>query len=74
VVGGKFDDLLIVVMRCLLLAFSLGIVMLQQQASLPLPWHVVYALLPVSVATGFAVYDTRYWRDAPVEGELAPLD
>jgi hypothetical protein len=44
-------------MRCLL-AFSLGIVMLQRQASLPAPWHAVYALLPV----------------APAEGELASLD
>jgi competence protein ComEC len=46
-------------MRCLLLAFSLGIVMLQQQASLPSPWHTVYALLPISVALGCAVYASR---------------
>jgi competence protein ComEC len=46
-------------MRCLLLAFSLGIVMLQQQASLPSPWHAVYALLPVLGAIGCAVYSSR---------------
>ena len=46
-------------MRCLLLAFSLGIVMLQQQASLPAPWHAVYALLPVLGAIGCAVYSSR---------------
>ncbi|HEY1437196.1 MAG TPA: hypothetical protein VGG82_06810 [Casimicrobiaceae bacterium] len=45
-------------MRCLLLAFSLGIVMLQQQASLPSPWHAVYALLPALVAIGCAVFLT----------------
>src|SRR3984893_3414627 len=46
-------------MRCLLLAFSLGIVMLQQQASLPACWHAVYALLPVLGAMGCAVYSGR---------------
>ena len=46
-------------MRCLLLAFSLGVVMLQQQASLPSPWHAVYALLLFVVATGIAVYSRR---------------
>src|ERR1700681_2755384 len=46
-------------MRCLLLAFSLGIVILQQQASLPAPWHAVYALLPILGATGCAVYSSR---------------
>jgi competence protein ComEC len=46
-------------MRCLLLAFSFGVVLLQQQASLPSPWHAVYALLPVLVATGCAVYSKR---------------
>ena len=46
-------------MRCLLLAFSLGIVMLQQQASLPALWHAVYALPPVLGAIGCAVYSSR---------------
>jgi len=46
-------------MRCLLLAFSLGIVMLQQRASLPAPWHAVYALLPVLGAIGCAVHSSR---------------
>ena len=46
-------------MRCLLLAFSLGVVMLQQQAGLPSPWLVVTALLPVLVATACAVYAKR---------------
>src|ERR1700681_822797 len=46
-------------MRCLLLAFSLGIVILQQQASLPAPWHAVYALLPILGATGCAAYSSR---------------
>src|SRR6202171_99385 len=46
-------------MRCLLLAFSLGIVMLQQQARLPPPWHAVYALLPVLAAIGCVVYSSR---------------
>ncbi|HEY8623095.1 MAG TPA: hypothetical protein VIM74_04450, partial [Casimicrobiaceae bacterium] len=54
--GGKFDDRLIVVMRCLLLAFSLGIVMLQRQASLPPSWRAVYALLPFLLAMGCVVY------------------
>src|ERR1700719_5131923 len=46
-------------MRGLLFAFSLGIVMLQRQASLPSSWHAVYALLPVLVAIGCAVYSSR---------------
>src|SRR5450631_711824 len=46
-------------MRGLLLAFSLGVVMLQQRASLPSPWHAVYALLPVLLALGCAVYSSR---------------
>jgi competence protein ComEC len=46
-------------MRCLLLAFSLGVVMLQQQPGLPSPWHAVYALLPLLVATACAVYTKR---------------
>src|ERR1700687_827559 len=46
-------------MRCMLLAFSLGIVMLQQQASLPALWHAVYALPPVLGAIGCAVYSSR---------------
>ena len=46
-------------MRCLLLAFSLGIVMLQQQAGLPAPWHAVYARLPVLGAIGCAVHSSR---------------
>src|SRR5450631_4489572 len=46
-------------MRGLLLAFSLGVVMLQQRASLPSPWHAVYALLPVLLALGCAAYSRR---------------
>jgi hypothetical protein len=50
-------DLLIAIMRCVLLAFSLGIAMLQQQASLP--WHATCALVPVVVAIGCVVYSSR---------------
>ncbi len=46
-------------MRCLLLAFSFGVIMLQQQASLPSPWHAAFALLPVSTALACAVYSRR---------------
>ena len=85
-------------MRCLLLAFSLGIVMLQQQASLPSPWQrpeIVERYVAAGVhnyrtdydgALTFTfdkgashlprrerAHDARYWRDAPVEGELASL-
>jgi len=52
-------DLLIAAVRILLLAFSIGVAMLQQQASLPLPWHAGYALLPVLVATACAIYSSR---------------
>ncbi|HEV2040436.1 MAG TPA: DNA internalization-related competence protein ComEC/Rec2 [Casimicrobiaceae bacterium] len=46
-------------MRCLLLAFSLGVVMLQQQPGLPSPWLVVTVLLPILVATACALYAKR---------------
>src|SRR5450631_769452 len=46
-------------MRLLLLAFSLGVVMLQQQASLPAPWAAALALLPASAAIACAVYSSR---------------
>src|SRR6202171_6428485 len=46
-------------MRCLLLAFALVVVMLQQQPGLPSPWLVVTLLLPVLVAIACAVYAKR---------------
>jgi len=46
-------------MRLLLLAFSLGVVMLQQQASLPAPWAAALALLPASAAIACAVHSSR---------------
>ena len=69
-------------MRCLLLAFSLGIVTLQQQAILPSPWHAVCdGALMFTFHEGAShaprrerALDTRYGWDAPVEGRLAPLD
>ncbi len=42
-------------MRSLLLAFSLGVVLLQQQASLPSPWHAFDAVLPALGATAFMI-------------------
>jgi len=46
-------------MRGLLLAFSLGVVMLQQRASLPSPWQAAYALIPVLLALACAAYSHR---------------
>ncbi|MDQ6916654.1 MAG: DNA internalization-related competence protein ComEC/Rec2 [Pseudomonadota bacterium] len=46
-------------MRCLLLAFSLGVVLLQQEASLPPPELAFYTLLPLVAAIAFAVCSRR---------------
>ncbi len=46
-------------MRLLLLAFSLGVVALQQQASLPLLYAGAYALLPAMAAAACAFYSMR---------------
>jgi competence protein ComEC len=45
--------------RLLLLAFSLGVVALQQQTSLPLLYDGAYALLPAMAAAAFAFYSMR---------------
>jgi hypothetical protein len=42
------------VLRRPLLAFSLGVVVLQQQGA-PASWHVAYVLLPALAAFGCAV-------------------
>jgi hypothetical protein len=58
-------------MRCLLLAFSLGIVILQQQArALTFTFDKGASHAPRREGA----HDARYWWDAPVEGEFASLD
>ena len=46
-------------MRCLLLSFSLGVVILQQQAMLPSPWQALTAALPMGIALACAAYSKR---------------
>src|SRR5438045_5291935 len=46
-------------MRCLLLAFSLGVIALQQRAHLPPSWYTAYVLALGVGAIGFAAYSAR---------------
>src|SRR5437762_1032253 len=46
-------------MRCLLLAFSLGVVTLQQQVRLPASSHIAYALAGAIASIGCAAYSAR---------------
>ena len=48
-IGGKLDDLLIVVMRCLLLAFSLGVVMYELLTGDGLDVDIVERIAPQGV-------------------------
>jgi competence protein ComEC len=45
--------------RLLLLAFSVGIALLQQQPTLPLAWQSAFSLLPAVLAIGFAIYSSK---------------
>lgn len=46
-------------MRGLLLSFSLGVIILQQQATLPSPWQALLAALPALIALACVIFSDR---------------